>query len=257
MANFPAPFFFSLSRIAVALILLTAATIAVAAAPAKLAPKSIEPFTATYQLLRGDLPVAEVKRALKKLPDGRFQYESTSRGIGLAAMFVKDVITEESQWRFGPLGQLQPLDYHYARIGGKREHRVSASFDWRSGVIHSQVDSETTRVSIPKRSQDKLLYQLALMFDLRAGATNFEYDVIDDGEIKTYKFEKIGEKEITTKLGALHTIGLQWARNNRTTTVWCAPALQFLPVQISQTEKSGETLDLILTAVDGLSHTDK
>ena len=257
MANFPAPFFFSLSRIAVALILLAAASTALATTSAKSAPKSIEPFNATYQLLRGNLPVAEVQRTLKKLSDGRFQYESTSRGIGLAALFVKDVITEESQWRFGTQGELQPLDYHFARIGGKREHRVSASFDWRSGVIHSQVDSETTRVSIPKRPQDKLLYQLALMFDLRAGATHFEYDVADDGEIKTYKFEKIGEKEITTKLGALHAIGLQWSRNNRTTTVWCAPALQFLPVQISQTEKSGEVLDLILTAVDGLSRTNK
>lgn len=237
--------------------LLASAAIASAGAPTKSATKAIEPFTATYQLLRGDLPVAEVQRVLKKLPDGRLQYESTSRSIGLAAMFVKDVISEESVWRFGPVGQIQPLDYHYARIGGKRERRVSVSFDWQSGLIHSQVDSETTRLSIPKRPQDKLLYQLALMFDLRAGATSFEYDVADDGEIKTYTFNKIGEKEIATKLGALHAIGLQWARSNRTTTVWCAPTLQFLPVQISQSEKSGEMLDLILTNVNGLQGADK
>ena len=106
-------------------------------------------------------------------------------------------------------------------------------------------------MTFPDDAQDKLLYQLTLMRDLQNDRKELAYLIPDRGELKIYRFNRLKEEDIDTPLGKLHTIALQWSRDDRVTKLWCAPKYNYLPVQIEQVE-NGQLLHLTLKAITGL-----
>ena len=215
----------------------------------------IEPFAATYVLKRIGMSVGEVRRQLTQQPDGTFQFSAHSRSTGIMSLFVRDVVTEQSIFRFDNQGNMQPLEYIYQRVGGKRERRVRLTFDWLKGNVVNQIDQKAWTMVIPHNAQDKLLYQLALMMDLQGGLTQFNYEIADGGHLKSYHFEIIREEEIYTSLGRLKTQVIQRRLEGRVTTLWCAPQWHYLPVRIEQNESDGDKFQLYLEHLSGINAT--
>ena len=94
---------------------------------------------------------------------------------------------------------------------------------------------------------------LALMVDVRAGKTNLAYTVADGGHLKTYRATVLGREEISTYLGTLQTVkvGSGLASGTRQTTLWLAPSLQYLPVQVERQDE-GEVTRMTLLSTEGL-----
>lgn len=101
-------------------------------------------------------------------------------------------------------------------------------------------------------AMDKLLYQLAVMRDLRAGKRKLIYDVADGGKIKSYEFDIDGEEFIETQIGKLKSIRVTRNRDDRITTIWCAAEYGFIPVQIEQFEENHGLLRLTIESIDGI-----
>ena len=209
-----------------------------------------ESFTVTYKLHVGPLTLGETTRKLYKNGDGNFVYESYSKPIGYARWFTDSTLLERSEWIFHG-EQLRPLNYSYDRTSSKRERHVKLRFDWDKMRVTNEINSDPWTMDIPDGTLDKLLYHLAVMIDLQQGKSNLVYHVADGGTLKTYEFQNLGEETIDTKLGQLKTIKLMLP-GKRDTILWCAKALDFLPVRIVQ-EEDGKELNLKLESFTGFT----
>lgn len=208
-----------------------------------------EQFDASYTLSVGPLTLAEMTRKLYPKGDGSYVYESHSKAIGYARWFTKSVLVERSEWKYENQ-QLRPLIYSYDRTGDKERH-VKLVFDWANGRVTNIINNDPWKMDIPAAAQDKLLYQLALVNDLQLGRrTKLEYNVADGGTVKNFKFEVVGEERIKTDLGEFDTLKVK-TEGTRTTTLWCAKGLNYLPVLIEQHDERGRA-HLKLISLSGI-----
>jgi len=208
------------------------------------------PFTAQYSLYAEGLPIGEGTRRLVYEKQGKMRLESSSHTTGLTALFRDDRITENSVFTIEN-GKIQPLEYHYRHKSSKRQKFEDVTFDWQRKKVTYKDKEKTTIFALENDVLDKLLYQFVLMQDLKQGKRNFKYKVISKGKIKTYVLEFLGKEKISTGLGELEALKYQRVSNNRSTVIWCAPSLQYLPIRVDHIEK-GNTLSLTLESVQGL-----
>lgn len=209
----------------------------------------IPEFSATYVLKKGPMELAEMERRLSKQPDGGYHFYTHSKPIGIAKWFTNNTLTEESFWHYEG-EHLRPQKYIYDRKGSKKRY-LEMNFDWQNKRVATIVNQDKPwKMDIDDGAQDKLLYQLSLMHDLRLGKHDFVYQVADGGSMKEYTFRFIGEETIETKMGQLET--LKFVREgSRLTTIWCAPSLGFIPVRLEQGDDRGN-LRLSITHIQGI-----
>lgn len=209
-------------------------------------------FTAAYHLYNRGMKVAEMVRVMEPAPGGEFLFRSDTRTTGLFALVRKDRVIEQSRWRFAD-GALQSLAYSYDRTGS-RERKVAVLFDWDTRRITNTINGDSWLMPAVPEVVDKLLYQFALMSDLRTGDTNLDYTVADGGKVKVYGIEPMGEESVRTPLGNLSTLKFRHQKvgDDRLTTIWCAPRYQYLPVQVEYEEKDGNRVRVVLQSVTGL-----
>lgn len=222
---------------------------AVAAEPAAMPA----PFTATYTLRVNGVPIGRMTRTHAAATDGAWTFRSESRASGVAGLFRKDRITEESRWTVAA-GRVLPAEYSYRQTGGRKERSVTVRFDRTAGRIETTVNSDRWRMPDADGVLDKLLYQLVLMRDLAAGMTQLDYRIADGGRIKDYRLVVVGNERLPTALGELDTVRVvrQRSDSKRETTLWCAPSLAFLPVRVDYREKDGGLTRVTLDSVTGL-----
>lgn len=203
-----------------------------------------------YGFYKGSLKLGKMERELRRGEGDHYVFESRTRPSGLIAAFYRATLLERSTFVMEN-GRAKPLHYLYQREGGKKARRNELVFDWEKQRVSDVADDEAWSAAIPARTVDRHLYQLNVMFDMVGSPAELEYLVADRGEVKTYHIVNLGKETVKTPLGKLDTVKLQRTSKNRTTTVWCAPAYQFLPVQIEQNEK-GEVFRSVIEKISGL-----
>ena len=213
------------------------------------------PFEANYSVQFKGAKIAHMKRSFTQLEDGNYFYTSLTKTTGLAALFYKDRIIEESIWNLDG-NQIKPMHYNYHRSGGKKLRKVEIHFDWESGQISTTVNGDSWKMPTQENILDKLLYQLAIMNDLFNGKQDILYTVADGGKIKTYNFEFLGKEIIKTPLGDLQTMKLVRHKPNQRgkTTFWCAEKLRYLPVKVENIEKEGRKTVVMIESLSGIEH---
>lgn len=206
-------------------------------------------FSVTYTLNKGPLELAEMTRHLYKNDAGHYVYESFSKPIGIARWFTDSTLLEKTEWIYHE-DQLRPLRYSYDRKSSRKNRHVKLEFDWQRMRVVNDINNDAWSMTITDGTQDKLLFHLSVMVDLIRGKKPLDYHVADGGRMKTYNFKMLGEERIETKLGKMKTIKLEQP-GKRDTTLWCAPELNYLPIQAEQ-EEDGTRLTLKLKSVTGL-----
>lgn len=208
-------------------------------------------FHAEYSLKRNGVILGKSERSLAVNGEGNYVYSSNTYATGLIAWFVKDKIKEHSVWRLEG-NHLRPLEYVYSREGGSKTRMIKLAFDWSHHSVVNTVDGDPWHMEIPADAQDKLVYQLSIMYDLLRGRKDLEYQIADGGELKDYAFEIQGEEVLNTPMGKIKTVRIQRIGDRRDTTVWCAPQFSFLPVRLEQQDTDGAELAMQLTSVEGI-----
>ena len=228
--------------------LLLACTLTTASAAS--APLTIPLYHATYSVGRNDMRIGIAQFSLTKNQNGLYTYQSVTQPTGLVALFRSDVVTETSH--FNLVNDLpQPLLYDYAHTGDDHAKPQSIRFDWNNKLAYTS--SGDTHHSLPLRpgTCDRLLAQLLISLDAADGHLNNNYRVLDHGEIQIYRLHEAGKEKLKTPAGEFDTVKVarQDAKKNRTTTFWLAPKLDYLPVQMQQTEPGKATINLVLTEI--------
>ena len=212
-------------------------------------------FEAEYSLYARNTKAARVVRSLTRLDDSGYEYRSETKTIGLISLFKKVHIIETS--RLMVRGRLlKPVYYSYKRTGDRKKRDVSIEFNWDSKKIKNTINGDFWHMPIEPAVMDKLLYQLAIMYDLHNGKTPGSYLIADGGGIKTYRFEKLGEETVDTPLGSFNTVKMLRHKpgSSRRSVFWCAPELDFLQVKVEHTEKDGSTTVAVLKSLQGELH---
>ncbi len=208
------------------------------------------PFEVEYSLYAKNAKVAKITRRLTKLDNNRYEYRSETRTTGLISLLKKVHIVETSSLSLqGSL--LRPDYYSYVRTGDKKKRDVSIEFNWETQKIKNTINGDSWHMPAEPTVMDKLLYQLAIMHDLKNGRVPVSYLVADGGGIKTYSFENLGEEIIDTPLGSYNTIKMLRHKpgSSRKSIFWCAPDLEFLPIQVEHTEKDGSKTRAVIKSV--------
>ncbi len=237
-----------MKRIVISLLLLLSST--------SLTAQQIADFSANYSVKFNGIQAAELKQSLATNEDGTRLYSSTMQAKGVFSFIKPDVITETSLWQ-AESGEIQPLNYSYQRTGGKKEKQLTMLFDWSNMTVDIDDKKQPWTLKLQPHTLDKLVYQIALMQDLNEGKSQFDYTIADGGKLKTYNIGVIGEETITTPLGKITTVKFTRIKNvdkKRKTTLWCAPELNYLPVQIEHVEKDGTTYTAALRRLKGIDY---
>ena len=208
-------------------------------------------FNAVYSLKRNGITLGTSTRSLSSGNDGTYIYASNTHATGIISWFVRDQIDEYSKWTFND-GHIRPMEYVYHRHGGIKSRNVKLKFDWQHLTVTNTINGDAWHMKIPADAQDKLVYQLSIMYDLSKGKKALEYKIADGGKLKDYSFEIDGEEILNTVMGRLKTLRIQRIGDKRDSTVWCAPKLYYLPVKLEQQDTDGSHLSMQITSLQGI-----
>ena len=196
----------------------------------------IPEFSAVYELRRNNLRAAELTRTLSCEDDGRCRFSSKGRTVGFADVLLRGRIDEFTRFRLDADG-IHARDYSYRqRARGGNDEYVRLFFNPATGRVNSRGDDEW-QDDIEGEVMDELLSQLRLAMAVRDGQTEMEFTVVEgDGEREVYRFEVQGTDRIETNAGTFDAVKVQrvGGSERRTTTMWFAPELEYIPVVVKQ-----------------------
>ena len=214
----------------------------------------IPDFAANYSIHLNGIQAGELKRSLVTNNDGTRLFKSKTQAKGLFALLKPEVIIETSLWS-GSEKLIKPLEYRYTRTGGRKNKRVALDFNWVTRQVYIDDAKRPWSLDLESATLDKLLYQLALMSDLEEKKVTFNYRIADGGKIKHYLITKTNQEVISTPMGKIEAIKLTRERSrpkDRKTTLWCAPALNYIPVMLEHIEKDGTIFTAKLRRLRGI-----
>ncbi len=214
------------------------------------------PFTATYHVYAKGFHIGSSVRRLERLDNQQYLFSSESETSGFFSLFRKDKIIESSRFIIHN-NQIRPLEYNYHHTGGKKERHQIILFHWDEKIAIGIKQEQPWEINLDDDVLDKMSYQLAIMLALKQQNKDFSYKIVDDAKIKQYQPKLIKNEVLSTQLGELPVIKFERTTvdDERKTTLWCAPKLQFLPVKVEHDEK-GDILRFELIKIEGLNQTD-
>lgn len=220
--------------------LLLACTLLQASFASLAAEAALKPYSAQYRLSMGRIIIGSVDISLQ-LSEGHYHYQAFTAPVGLAAVFRKDEITEQSEGRLDD-NRVIPLRYQYRHKKPKKSRQVKLEFDWKASHVTNRAADSLWSMEIPQGTQDKFSQQLALMLALYRGEKRAAFQVADGGLLKTYHYTEVERERIKTAAGEHETIRVARNKGERPSraSFWFAPALNYLPVKVAKHEDDGD-----------------
>lgn len=203
---------------------------------------TIPTYSAVYQVeYKGkDLGTSEFKVTYDAASD---TYEFTSRTMvkGLLKLASPNPVIERSHFRV-VAGRIRPIEFWYEDGSRKGEDNRHVEFDWERRIAIVSGEGARREVALEDRSLDRGSIQVALMRDMIVSQHPGDYRLAGEDASQGYVFTDNGEATTATGIGMLATVSFTQQRegSSRSTWLWFAPSLSFLPARIEQ-RKEGET----------------
>ena len=201
-------------------------------------------FQASYSVIKSGLSLGEMKASLI-YSGNQYTYLKQTKANGLAALLSGDTLTERSQGEKQG-HQLSSKNYLHHHKNRRKERRDQFNFSAPTQVQGNYKGTAYT-LSVPNGTVDPALLELQIMDDMRASRP-LNYRITEKGQLKDYRFRKMGKETLNLPAGTYDCEKIEMIRNNgtRTTTIWLAGELNYLPVQIRHNEK-GDIIETQLT----------
>ncbi|MBW8366209.1 MAG: DUF3108 domain-containing protein [Rhizobium sp.] len=205
-----------------------------------------------YDLYRNGIKLGQVTDTFTR-NGTRYVLTSETRASGPLKMLWPGNIHLESTGVVTPKG-LRPMQFQHARSDAPNK-LATARLDWKQRNITYQYKGESRRVEgLQDGAQDQLsqLYQFMFAPSL---PTDYILQVVSGRDLNDYHYMRSDGGSIQTPLGAVATQQYQRITqkpDEKSITVWVAPARNNLPVQIRVSE-DGVTIEqrLVRASVKG------
>ncbi|HEY1774303.1 MAG TPA: DUF3108 domain-containing protein [Gammaproteobacteria bacterium] len=211
----------------------------VGAAGAQAADSPLVPFHADFHLNRKGLGSGNLTFSLEKTADG-YAYKSDLHTTGLAALAVREV-TQTSSFRVVG-GQLQAGTYDYKQTGNMTDSET-IQFNWdKKSALTDREGKPQQKSHIAPGMSDTQLINLVVAADVATGKLAPEYKFLDHSKVTTYSAKALPDAKLTLGNTTYDTkvVQLNDSSGDGTATVWLAPVLHYLPVQIHSVDSKSD-----------------
>lgn len=184
---------------------------------------------------------------------GRYVFESRTNARGLARLFRPNPAVERSVFSVSD-GRIRPIEFHFEDGSRKGEDNVDIDFDWSADTASVVSEDGVTELPLSPGVLDRASLQAALMRDLGRDRNPGPYVLIDDEELKTYRYSLDERRTIETGAGHFDAVAVRQERDgsSRVTLLWVAPELEYLPVRIEQYRDGELHMSMTLESYSGL-----
>lgn len=195
-----------------------------------------------YDLYRNGQKLGQVTDSFTR-SGARYTLVSETRATGPLKLLWPGNIRLESVGAVTPQG-LRPAQFQHARSDAPNK-LATARLDWKKRSIAYQYKGESRQVNgLQNGAQDQLSQLYQFMF-LSKPPVDFGLQVVSGRDLNDYRYARSDGGAIQTPLGALNTQQYQRITDKpdeKSVTVWVAPARNNLPVQVRVVE-DGVTLE--------------
>ena len=230
------------------------AVIALAAAVTPIAALAddapLAPFRAEYDALRNGDALGRTTLELTDNHDGTWTLRSETRGTSGLAKLAAIHIVETSHFRWHD-GRPEAIDYDYRQDSAIKNRTRHATFS--NGEARVEEGGESFHYAIVPGLVDRHAVTLAIAMDLKHGAKAFDYKIAVKDHVEDMRYERAGNESVNVPAGTfeavlMRRVGEPGTDRKRVARSWFSEKLGWLPVQIEQTEKKGDTVTLRLAS---------
>lgn len=205
-------------------------------------------FKADYAVYRAGKQHGTAQRYLK-LTDQGYQLGYSS---DISWMIFTDKREEISDFTLQD-GRIQPLRYVLQRSGTGPNRYYELNLDPAAKTLSEGKKRTIKQISWQDDWLDQLSYQLQLALDLKAGKTEFHYNVLNrNGNAKMYHYKVVAEEVLPLPYGRINTLRIARIEQNSDKQIyaWVAPELDYMLVRLWRGEDNVEQFDVQLHKLD-------
>lgn len=213
--------------------------------PAGQPPTRPPQFVATYTIAWHGITAGTSTLELRATAAQLYLYTSTDRAYGVFRLAFPHPLRQSSRFKI-TAGAVEPLTFQAGGIG----QDVMVQFDWKSGHATGMAKGRLLDLRLQPGTQDPLSLQIALMLQLEAQHPPTSFWMLNTDEIDRFQYVRHAQATLDTPLGKLHTIlyTSHAPGSDRTTYLWLAPALEYMPARAEQRVKGSTQLSLEIRA---------
>jgi hypothetical protein len=210
-----------------------------------LSPPTPPPFVATYTIAWHGVTAGSSTLELRETAPQLYLYTSTDTAYGVFRLAFHHALRQSSRFRVAA-GEVEPLSFEAGGIGND----VMAQFDWKTGQVTGMAKGKLLDLKLQPGTQDPLSVQIAIMLRLKAQDPPASFWMLNTDEIDRFQYVRQQESTLDTPLGKLRTIlyTSHQAGSDKTTYLWLAPALDYMPARAEQRVKGSTQVSLDIQA---------
>lgn len=178
----------------------------------------------------------------------RYRVKSVLEASGPFSLFYSGQLIQESEGTITPQG-LRPDTYLIQR--GSADETETARFEWETFRLVLGSRNGSRILFLPPYAQDQLSFLHNLPF-ITPDAGRYRMVIASSRKVDAYEYDVVGEETLETESGLIRAIHLRKRRGAATegTDVWLAPEHHLLPVKIQITDKSGDTVQQVISRIE-------
>jgi hypothetical protein len=225
--------------------------LAVAASTACFAVEdALQPFTGTYAVEWRGMNAGTSTLELIRLGGNDYSYRSRNVARGFFRLAFPDAITQTSNFSLVD-GVVRPASYRADDGSTNKKRAIALDFDWNAMRVTGMAEGKPVDQPLKPGTQDSLSVQIALLRELAAGRLPRQFWLINKDEVTNYDYVREGTEILDTPLGKLETVMYRSQRtgSSRTTRLWFAPSLGYLPVRAQQLRRGKPEFALTIRAL--------
>ncbi|MDE2450288.1 MAG: DUF3108 domain-containing protein [Gammaproteobacteria bacterium] len=225
--------------------IITAALLAAAALAHAAPAQQPVPFVATYTITWHGVTAGISTLALRETAPQLYLYTSTDKAYGIFRVAFPHPLQQSSRFRISG-GEVAPVTFQAGGAGNE----VMAQFDWKAGQVTGMAKGKLLELKLRPGTQDPLSVQIAIMLKLQGQDAPAGFWMLNTDEIDRFQYVRHGESTLDTPLGKLRTIlyTSHQPGSNKTTYLWLAPALDYMPARAEQHVKGSTQVSLQIKA---------
>ena len=203
------------------------------------------PFVATYTIAWHGVTAGTSTLKLRETAPRSYLYTSTDTAYGVFRLAFPHPLLQSSRFRIAD-GEVEPLAFQTGGAG----NNVIAQFDWNAGHVTGMAKGKLLDLKLRTGTQDPLSVQIAIMLRLQAQDPPDAFWMLNTDEIDRFQYVRHEESTLDTPLGKLRTIlyTSHQAGSSKTTYLWLAPALHYMPARAEQRVKGSTQVALEIRA---------
>jgi hypothetical protein len=212
--------------------------------PTASAPQPV-PFVATYTISWRGVGAGSSTLELRETAPQSYLYTSTDSAYGIFRLAFPHTLRQSSRFTVAA-GEVEPQAFQTGGTGND----VIAQFDWKIGQVTGLAKGKLLDLKLQPGTQDPLSVQIAIMLKLEAHDAPDAFWMLNTDEIDRFQYVRHEETTVDTPLGKLHTIlyTSHEAGSDKTTYLWLAPALDYMPARAEQHVKGKTQASLDIQA---------